>query len=136
MNVASQVTLFVKPLYIHDPSTQVGADRTFEQKLKNALDLSTGSEPENQDAVTELTELASYPVTVALLSQTGAGGQLAKLSQNHPDSEVREAATATSAAWRSTIISGQLGHYLQQRGNVSIPSSSCAGLLPVYTRES
>ena len=122
-------------LSLHDPSMQVGADPAFEQKLKNALDLSYGSEPKNQDAVTELTELASYPVTVALLSQTAAGGQLAKLSQNHPESEVREAATATSAAWRSTIVSGQLGHYLQQRGNVSTPSCSCAGLLPMYTRE-
>lgn len=122
---------------LHDPGTQVGADGTFEQKLKNALDLSYGNEAKSQEAVTELTELAAYPVTVALLSQTGAGGQLAKLSKNHSDSEIREAATATSAAWRNTIItSGQLGHYLQQRGNVSIPSSSCAGLIPMYTRES
>lgn len=123
-------------LSLHDPSTQVGAGGTFEQKLTTALDLSYGNGAKNQDAVNELTELASYPVTVALLSQTGAGGQLAKLSKNHPDSDVREAATATSAAWRGTITSGQLGHYLQQRGNVSIPSSSCAGLLPMYTRES
>ena len=110
-------------LSLHDPGTQVVADGTFEQKLKNALDLSYGNEAKNQDSVTELTELASYPVTVDLLSQTGAGGQLAKLSRNHPDSEIREAATATSTAWRSTIISGQLGHYLQQRGNVLLASA-------------
>jgi len=35
-------------------------------------------------------------------------------------------------AWRSTITTGQLGNYLQQRANVSIPSSSCAGLLPMF----
>lgn len=86
--------------------------------------------------MTELNELAAYPVTVALLSQTRAGGQLAQLSRNHPNSAVQEAARSTSAAWRSTITSGQLGHYLQQRGDVSIPSSSCAGLLPMYAGKS
>ena len=114
----------------------VFAHGSFEQKLKHILDLSCGNDPEQQDIVTELNELASYPVTVGLLSETGAGGQLAKLSKRHPHADVREAATSTSAAWRSTVTSGQLGHYLQQRGNVSVPSSSCAGLLPMYAAKS
>ena len=111
----------------------------FEQKLAHVLDLSNTDIVAQQNTlvtVAELNELASYPVTVALLSQTRAGIHLAKLSKTHPKPEVREAAMSTSAAWRSTISTGQLGHYLQQRGNVSVPSSSCAGLLPMYASKS
>ena len=112
-------------------------DETLEQKLAHVLEHSYGNDSQDADfglALNELRDLAAYPVTIALLSQTGAGALLAKLSKDHPDETIREAALAVSAAWRSTItIGSQLGHYLQQRGKVSVPSSSCAGLLPMFT---
>ncbi|KAL3152171.1 Transcription elongation factor A protein 2 [Trebouxia sp. C0010 RCD-2024] len=119
--------------------TQVEINEAFEHKLAHVLNLSNSDIAAQQNTlvtVAELKELASYPVTVDLLSQTRAGIHLAKLSKNHPNPEVREAATSTSSAWRTTISASQLGHYLQQRGNVSVPSSSCAGLLPMYARNS
>ncbi|KAL3142670.1 hypothetical protein ABBQ38_002976 [Trebouxia sp. C0009 RCD-2024] len=119
--------------------TQVDVHGVFEHKLAHVLDLSNSDIAAQQNTlitVAELNELASYPVTVDLLSQTRAGIHLAKLSKTHPNPAVREAATSTSSAWRTTISAGQLGHYLQQRGNVSVPSSSCAGLLRMYARNS
>ena len=92
----------------------------------------TGDKSDTASAVAELKKLSAYPVTVLHLSRTGAGAQLGKLSRDHPDDDLREAAKDTLAAWRSTITTGQLGVYLQQRDNVSIPSSSCAGLLPMF----
>ena len=114
---------------------QLQADAAFEASVSEVLHYSYGSNDHNADtdrAIAELKRLSTYPVTVAHLSQTGAGGSLSKLSREHPDQQLRDAVQATLAAWRSTIMAGQLGDYLQQRGNVSIPSSSCAGLQGVY----
>ena len=112
------------------------ADAAFESRVSEVLQHSYGSSDQKADtgrAIAELKRLSTYPVTIAHLSQTGAGGSLTKLSREHPDQHLREAVLATLAAWRSTIMAaGQLGQYLQQRGNVSIPSSSCAGLRGVY----
>ena len=108
---------------------------SFEGRVKDVLKQSYAASSDDGDtacAIVKLKDLSAYPVTVLHLSQTGAGSQLAKLSNDHPDSELREAAKATILAWRSTITTGQLGDYLQQRANVSIPSSSCAGLLPMF----
>lgn len=108
---------------------------SFEGRVKEVLKQSYAASNGGGDtacAIAKLKDLSAYPVTVLHLSQTGAGAQLAKLSKDHPDSELREAAKATVLAWRSTITTGQLGDYLQQRANVSIPSSSCAGLLPMF----
>lgn len=119
-----------------EPGLQVDVNGSLEQKLAHILDMIDSDIVPQHNLVAELKALASYPVTVALLSKTRAGVQLAKLSKSHPDLEVREAAMSTSAAWRTTISADQLGHYLQQRGNVSVPSSSCAGLLPMYAGKS
>lgn len=108
---------------------------SFEGRVKEVLKQSYAASNDNGDtacAIAKLKDLSAYPVTVLHLSQTGAGAQLAKLSNDHPDIKIREAAKATVLAWRSAITTGQLGDYLQQRANVSIPSSSCAGLLPMF----
>ena len=113
--------------------------RTFEGKVSDVLTQTydaEGEQGDNASAIAGLKQLSGYPVTIERLSQTGAGAHLARLSKEHPDNEVKEAALATLAAWRTTINAGQLGDYLQQRGNVSIPSSSCAGLLPMFHRRS
>lgn len=93
-------------------------------------------EPTIAEIVKDLHILTDFPVTVELLNETDAGEQISYLATEHTDSRVKEAAQATLKAWRASMLSTQLGSHLQNRGNVFIPSSNCAGLKGVYSKGS
>ena len=126
--------------YVHACLWSMQAQDKFISTLARLLDAEDNEDSENSDLnAAEITKhlhfLSQFPVSIELLNDTDAGEQVSSLEKEHPDQGVRDAAQSTLKAWRASVLASQLGAHLQDRGNVSIPSSSCSGLVGVYGKD-